>query len=328
MSATEETPRIFAAFNGGKASLSELSLALHEEQKAAWPELREGYAGLSALKKRLIEEGDVSVVVQCNPMRIKSSGAEVDPASVLARPCFLCGPNLPPVQRGIIWRRRFLVLCNPAPIFPFHFTVSHLEHRPQLLMSALPSFLQLAKDFQPTFALLYNGPRCGASAPDHLHFQAVPQAAIPFLKDKIPGKKLLRKRSNGISLFTVKKGEHPVMIAEGREKDALSVLLKRIIKAMKKVLSTNDEPMMNLLCKYGEGKWEVVIFPRRKHRPDAFFKSGKDRLLISPGAVDMGGLLIMPREGDFHRLNAAVIKGIFREVSLPRKTVEEIIAAL
>ena len=97
---------------------------------------------------------------------------------------------------------------------------------------------------------------------------------------------------------------------------------------MKKGNSSNDEPMMNLFCMYNEGTWEVVIFPRRKHRPDAFFKAGKDRLVISPGAVDMGGLLIVPREEDFTRLDAAAIKGIFREVSLPHETVEEILSAL
>jgi hypothetical protein len=328
MSAAQKAPKLFASFNGGKASLSKLSLALLEEQKKAWPELREGYVRLTALKKRRIKADDVSVVLQCNPLRIKSSGAEVDPATIIARPCFLCVHNLPPVQQGILWRRRFLVLCNPAPIFPFHYTISHLEHRPQSLIQVLPFFLQLAKDFQPSFALLYNGPRCGASAPDHLHFQAVPKAAIPFLKDKIPGEMLLRKQTDGVTLFTAKKGESPVMIVAGRDKDALVVFLRKIIKAMKKVLSTNDEPMMNLYCTYGERRWVVCIFPRRKHRPDAFFKTGKDRLLISPGAVDMGGLLILPREEDFTRLDAAAVKGIFREVSLPHTIVEEVIAAL
>lgn len=329
MNESSNDRRIFARFNGGKASLPELSLALLEEQKTAWKDLREGYGRLASLMERQIEEGDFSVIFQYNPQRVISAGANIDPAAIKARPCFLCGRNLPYAQKAILYRKKFLILCNPAPIFPFHFTIAHIEHIPQLLSRALPSFLQLAKDFLPSFALLYNGPRCGASAPDHLHFQAVPKAPVPILNDGCTGgKKVLRKETGGVRLFKTEGREIPVIIVEGRSKSDVVAFVRRIIKAMKQVFSTPAEPMMNLFCLYDEGKWEVVMFPRSKHRPDVYFKSGKDRLLISPGAVDMGGLVIITRKEDFYRLDAAAIRGIIREVSLPDEKVEEIIAAL
>jgi len=138
----------------------------------------------------------------------------------------------------------------------------------------------------------------------------------------------LRKETGGVRLFKTEGREIPVIIVEGRSKVSVVAFVRRIIKAMKQVFSTPAEPMMNLFCLYDGGKWEVVVFPRSKHRPGAYFKSGKDRLLISPGAVDMGGLVIITREEDFYRLDAAAIRGIIREVSLSDEKVEEIIAAL
>jgi hypothetical protein len=322
--------KIFASFNGGgKVSLPELALALLAEQKTARKDLREGYERLTALKERRVEEGNFSVILQYNPQRIKSSGADIDPAAIKLRPCFLCGQNLPPAQKAILYRRQFLVLCNPAPIFPHHFTVSHIKHIPQALSRYLPFFLQLAKDFQPSFALLYNGPQCGASAPDHLHFQAVPKAAVPVLNDGCAGgKKILRREESGVRLFKIDRMEAPFIIVEGQSKASVVAFVRKISKAAKLILSLSHEPMMNLFCAYDEGKWEVAIFLRSKHRPDAYFRSGKDRRLISPGAVDMGGLVIVTREEDFYHLDASAVRGILQEVSLPDNKVEEIITAL
>jgi hypothetical protein len=321
--------KIYAFFNGSaKSSLPELCLALLAQQKTAWPQLRDGYAGLMSLKERIIREGDLTVALQCNPQRSKSTGADVDPDAIKARPCFLCGENRPEVQQAILYRRKFLVLCNPWPIFPWHFTISHIEHIAQSLIRALPAFLQLAKDFHPGFVLLYNGPECGASAPDHLHFQAVPKAAIPILKDRFDaGKKPLRK-TGGVFLFQTESGERSAMIVAGADKKELVAFLRRIFRAMKNVLHLSDEPMMNLFCLYEKGKWRVVIFPRLKHRPDAYYQSGDDRILVSPGAVDMGGVLVLPREQDFYRLEAAAIRKLFREVSLPEEKLEEIVAVI
>jgi diadenosine tetraphosphate (Ap4A) HIT family hydrolase len=320
--------RIYASFNGGAtASLPELVCAMLDRQKIAWPQLQAGYAALDAIQVRRIEEGNDSVILQCNPQRIKSAEADIDPVSIKTRSCFLCQENLPDVQQAIVYRRKYMVLCNPFPIFPLHFTIAHIEHTPQALSRALPSFLQLAKDFHPDLALLYNGPESGASAPDHLHFQAVPKAAIPALNDGAAGRKRVLKQGS-VSLFRTITGERPAMIVEGKDKRELIAFIRRIIGAMKRFVSSPNEPMMNLFCRYEGGRWQVMIFPRKKHRPDAYYKSGAERILVSPGAVDMGGLLVLPRIEDFHRLDAASLRDIFREVSLSEESIEKIAAAI
>lgn len=322
--------RIYASFNGGgKAALPELCQSLLEEQKTSWQELRDGYDGLTLVKERRIQEGDFSVALQCNPQRIKSAVADIDPAAIKARPCFLCWGNLPEAQKALLYRRRYLILGNPFPIFASHFTIAHVDHIPQSLLRALPSLLQLAKDFKPDFALLYNGPQCGASAPDHLHFQAIPKAAVPVLKDKGAEKnRILKKETGGVRLFKALRDGAPFLIVEGQDKREMAAFLRRLIRAMKRLFSSTNEPMMNLFCLYEGAAWRAVVFPRSRHRPDVYFKSGDDRIIISPGAVDMGGLLIVPREEDFTRLDAATILNILREVSLSDEMIEKITAAI
>ncbi len=319
--------RIFASFDGDEGvSLAGLAHSLLDRQKEQWPQLRLGYAALEAVRVRRIEEGDFTVVLQHNPVRMNSTGANVDPAAIKARPCFLCNENLPEAQQAVAYRRNWFVLCNPYPIFSGHFTIAHSEHIPQAIGGAWSSCLHLARDFQPDYALLYNGPECGASAPDHLHFQAVPKTAIPVLDDKIYARKKALSKDKG--LFMTTEGERPAMIVEGGDEHRLVAFLRRIAAAMGDPSSAPREPMMNLLCLYGEGKWRVFLFPRCKHRPEAYYRAGDGQILVSPGAVDMAGLLIVPREEDFVRLDAASVRNIYREVACPGAWIETIAAAL
>ena len=76
------------------------------------------------------------------------------------------------------------------PVFSPHFTVSHLDHRPQAIAEQIDAFLRLMADFGSGWTVLYNGPRCGASAPDHLHFQAVPSGQMPIEKEILEKKRL------------------------------------------------------------------------------------------------------------------------------------------
>ena len=329
MDKSDDRQGIFAVFNGcGKVSLTELSLSLLTQQKAAWSELRLGYDALAFLKQRRIQVGDATVVLQCNPRRIKSTGAVLDPASIRARPCFLCRENLPEAQKGILYRDKFLVLCNPAPIFPAHFTIALIEHIPQSLIMHLPSLLDMAKDFSPDLALLYNGPRSGASAPDHLHFQAFIRASIPDIDDAVFDKRQVRKGTRDTLLLSTTNGERPAILVEGTDRHAMERCLIQIIDAMRRVLAVTDEPMLNLFCLYDGAKWRVVIYPRRRHRPDVFYKLGEEQIFITPGAVEMGGLLVLPREEDYERLDAHIIREIFLDVALEQDRVEEIISAV
>ncbi len=319
-----KTNRIVAAFPRNDASLPDLADALLAGQKAAWPLLGAGYAALQEVRERVISEGDVRITLQHNPKRINSTGANMDPGAINRRPCFLCAPNLPAEQRAIRYRRRYLILCNPYPIVPRHFTIAFREHRPQSLRGALPSFLRLAKDFHPDFAVLYNGPSCGASAPDHLHFQALPKAAIPALHEGTYGKQMLAAGRDG-ALYQRSGRQPPALIIEGSDETRLTALVRRVMKALGKALSVTGEPtgepMVNLFCVYQGGAWLVIIFPRRAHRPAVYHETGAKRIVVSPGAVDMGGLVILPRTEDFSRLDAPLLRGIFRDVSLSEREI-------
>lgn len=323
--------RIYTTFDGSsKASLPELSLALLARQQLIWPQLRAGYAALDARLERRLSAGDLAIMLQCNPQRIVSTQADIAPGAVKARPCFLCSANLPARQQAILYYGQFLVLCNPFPIVSRHLTIAHREHRPQSLHGILPTFLQLARDFQPDYALLYNGPQSGASAPDHLHFQALPKASIPVLNE---GKKHITKlwEKNGVSFCKKIDGARTALLVEGADAKAVAAFIRILIQAMQRVQPAplqQIEPMLNLLCLYEEGGWRVTIFPRQKHRPAAYYKSGAEQIIVSPGAVDMGGLLILPREGDYHRLDAALLMNIFQEISIGEEFVDTIVAAL
>jgi ribosomal protein S18 acetylase RimI-like enzyme len=315
-------------------SLPGLCLDLLSEQKKSWLDLRKGYESLKDIKERDLPCGGFSVRLQYNPGRIKSSLAGVGEKNAKELRCFLCLDNLPEGQKGILHRSEYLILCNPMPVFSSHFTISHLDHRHQAIAEHIETLLQLMADFGPGWMVLYNGPKCGASAPDHLHFQVGPSGQMPIEKEIRKKKRLaLMRRVDGVLLYRVRDLGREVIILEGNDPMAMQGAFKGFLNSLKKVLLLNEEPMMNIAgfykdSKREERKWRLVIFPRRKHRPDAFFRKGDTRVVVSPGVIDMGGVLITPVEKDFDRLDAAAVEGIYREVSLEGKIVERVFDAL
>jgi hypothetical protein len=215
------------------------------------------------------------------------------------------------------------------PIFSSHFTVSHIDHRPQIIDEHIQTFFQLLADFGSDWTILYNGPKCGASAPDHFHFQAGPSGEMPIEKEIREGKNLtLLRRVDGVLLYRARDLGREVIILEGDDSTAIERAFNNYLTALKEILLLDEEPMMNIAGFYEERKWRLVTFPRRKHRPDVFSKDGDARVVVSPGVIDMGGLLITPVKRDFERLDASVVEAIYREVSLDRKTVGSAIDAM
>jgi diadenosine tetraphosphate (Ap4A) HIT family hydrolase len=323
--------RIFASFDGSHddPDLSGLCLDLLAQQKICWPLLRDAYAAQASAQVREISANGFSVKLQFNPRRIISSAAAVDPASISRRPCFLCVENLPEAQKGILYRQTYLILCNPAPIFPQHYVVSNRRHIPQSIENNMAAFLLLAKDFGSGLSVFYNGPRCGASAPDHLHFHVVPSDMMPIEKEiREDRNKILIRRLEGASILTLMSLSRPIIIVEGKELRSVETALRMAVTAMQETLPASDEPMMNLLCAYDGTQWRVLIIPRRKHRPEAYYREGEERILISPGMVDMGGLIITPVEKDFNAIDAEQIENIFKEVSMDDDTFAKIMATL
>ena len=320
--------KIYTTFNGGK-NLAGFCHELLSEQKNAWPDLQVGYESLKDIRARDLPCRGFSVRLQYNPGRIKSSTADVAEKNRAERQCFLCLDHLPQGQKGILYRGDYLILCNPMPVFSSHFTVSHLDHRLQAIAEHVDTFLQLTTDFGPGWVILYNGPKCGASAPDHLHFQAAPSGQMPIEKETREEKRLtLMKQVDGVLLHRMRDLGREAILLEGDDLMAVDRALKGFLDALEKVLPIDEEPMINIAGFYEESKWRLLIFLRQKHRPDAFFRNGDDRIVVSPGAIDMGGVLITPVEKDFHRLDGASVEDIFREVSLDGQTVERAINAM
>jgi hypothetical protein len=311
ISETELAPFVNGNTQAGKAH------ALLEQQKGVWELLRNGYDTLRTVRTRAFEFDGFQIKVQFNPGRLTSTVAKVDAASIKVRKCFLCTENLPPAQRGIPCDGEYLVLCNPFPIFPEHFTISSVRHTPQLIRDSFAALLQLTRDLGSRYTVFYNGPRCGASAPDHLHFQAGNRSHLPIdaeydlVKEKL-GSRLVRSGVLRAYAFEDYLRRHVAF----ESPDA--TLLQRAFGALYEVLQdggpAGEEPMMNILGFYTNGEWRIHVFPRAKHRPAFYFKEGDEKLLISPAAVELGGICTTPREQDFERVTREHIMEMYYEV--------------
>ena len=325
------SPKVFSRFNTADniGTLPKMCIELFTQQRSVWSQMNKGYADLEFVKTREIICNGFTVKVQFNPKRIISTGANTDPQAIKERECFLCLEHLPEQQKGILYRNEYLVLCNPVPIFQKHFTISNTRHTPQNFESSIDVMLDLARDLSPDFTVFYNGPRCGASAPDHLHFQASPRRAIPVESDAVDVKR--RKRlyyRDHVAGFTLLNYDRPVILIESTDRQRLLEFIHKMIIKWKGILHLSEEPMMNVLCSYQEELWRLIVFLRCKHRPDLYFKSGDERLLISPAAVDIGGLIVTPLEKDFLRIDAKLIEDVFSEVSEKQEIVTKILEAL
>lgn len=320
--------KIHTRFDTGQ-NLPERCDDLLTEQKMGWIDLRRGFESLEDIRMREVHCKRFSVRLQYHPGRIRSTTAGVGDTKENERPCFLCLDQLPEAQRGILYRNEFLILCNPMPVFPSHFTVSHLDHRHQAITEHIATFLHLIACLGRSWVVLYNGPRCGASAPDHLHFQIVPSGQMPIEKEILEKKRyLMVKKLEGVFIYRIRGLGREVTLLEGGEPAAMESALKNYLTALKRVLNIDGEPMINIAGLYGGTTFRLLLFPRRKHRPDAFFRRGEERIVVSPGAIDMGGLLITPVEKDFKRLNETTVESIYREVSLEADRVKSALRAM
>ena len=323
--------KLLATFEGGESSrdLPGLCLDLLSEQQESWDDLRDSCESFKEITERSVDCRGFSVRLQHNPRRIKSSMANAGLKNHNGRRCFLCLDHLPPGQKGILYRGEYLILCNPMPILSSHFTVSHLDHRFQAIDEHIGTFLELMVDLGSGWTVLYNGPKCGASAPEHLHFQAARSGRMPIEKEIREETRLtMVKELDGVLLYRARDLGREVIVIEGSDPIAVERVFNGFLNGLQNALLLNEEPMINIVGLYEERKWRLIVFPRRKHRPDVFFKEGVDRVVVSPGAIDMGGLLITPVEKDFERLDTAAVENIYKEVSLDGKTVRRAIDAI
>jgi len=295
----------------------DLASSAHElliEQQGEWPMLKRGYESLASARTRQIELEGFTVTLQYNPGRIASSSAKVEPKSIAKRKCFLCRENLPPEQRGIDFGD-YLILANPFPIFPEHFTIAHKQHTPQRIYDNFPAMLDLAKALGSRYTLFYNGPKCGASAPDHLHFQAGTKNFLPIEREyeqlKQPlfeddARRVYRSAPAQIRNFTG---------VESSDREAIAETFPALYAAHE-TTKHGEEPMMNILLNFGADQWRAILFYRARHRPSFYFAEGDKKLLLSRAAVELGGVCTLPIECDFDRISRQQIVQMYTEVCL------------
>lgn len=268
----------------------------HRRQVADWPLARENYAALAGIDTKELAVGNVVWRVQFNPARAVSASAKTDREAIAARPCFLCGANRPPEQRVLASERGYEVLVNPFPVFPLHFTIASERHEPQKLVSdGWKRFLDMIAfaDMMRGMVVFYNGPRCGASAPDHLHFQAVPAEMLPMFGDG----------------WTMPLRHYRFLAVDQCEAVAE---MERVCRSIGWEYGA-EEPMMNVYAIANGRGVEVTVVPRRAHRPSCY-GSGEGEMLVSPAAVECAGVMITPRRIDLDGMNSMKLKEILWEV--------------
>ena len=295
-------------------------------QLEVWEAAAQRFRDLQNVQVRSLDDGD-EWRVQFNPARMVSTGASIDNKSIAERPCFLCAKNRPQEQMTKRVDQRYELLINPFPILPVHFTIPALQHQPQRILSNYVEMHRLLEQY-PDLMVFYNGPRCGASAPDHMHFQAGTSGVLP-LQQAWP--RLSRELDVLFSLNTeeyiaqIRDYACPAFLIRSISPYGDEQLFRRLYQVMEK---QDDEPMMNIVAWRNGTEYLSVVFPRRKHRPDCYYADGADKLMVSPGAIDMAGLVITPRKEDFERLTTARIQTILQEICITPEQVQQMRAKL
>lgn len=312
----------------GKADIMEDSSIsrFFNRQLEVWTDARHRFRDLKHVETRQFSD---QLKLQWNPARIVSTGAKIDKKTLGERPCFLCDKNCPKEQMSKQIDEKFHLLVNPFPILPVHFTIPARKHQPQLIYKnygEMHRFISLHSDLM----VFYNGPKCGASAPDHLHFQAGTNGILPLQTN---WQRLSRNLTDIISLndeekiSVVRDFIVPAFVIISKSAESDEALFRRLYKAMPQ-RGDETEPMMNIISWRKGEEFISVVIPREKHRPEAYFAEGDAQFVVSPGALDMSGLIITPREEDFRKLTEEKALSLLQECGVSEEKMNAIIAKL
>lgn len=305
-------------------------LRFFNRQLEKWDDTRKRYHELLQVQTRELSYGDNIIMVQHNPARIVSTGADISKKSIAKRPCFLCKENRPEEQVAKSMDDKFQILVNPFPILPVHFTIPMKSHSPQNIRNNYGEIYRILTAY-PTVMVFYNGPRCGASAPDHMHFQAGMGGKLPLMKDwqrlSHDLKPLIScDDDNWLALMT--SFICPAFVIKSNDAAHGEELFAKLYNAMP-VNEGDTEPMMNILAWTDNDSFCSVIIPRTKHRPDCYTAEDENaRMLVSPGALDMAGLIITPRHEDFERITPEQAAGIISECGATEDMIKHTVSAL
>ena len=286
---------------------------LFKSQVETWPRLARGIQGLALAQTRPVQIDWFQVFIRHIPHRAVSTTAAVDPVSISKRPCFLCAGNLDPEERGIPFGQHYVFYFNPFPIVDRHLSIVHREHGHQHIAGEIGNFLDIAAAL-PGYFMIYNGPQCGASAPDHMHFQAGLRNLFPIEKDAAS--------MGGIAIRSYARN---VLVFRDWDRTRLIDKMNRAIELLMEVTGKRPEPLINIAAFHHNHEWTIYLFPREKHRPNVYYTG---ELTVSPGTIDLCGIFVAPFEKDFKRILGNDIAAIYREVTLQDPMFDEVAAKL
>ena len=295
--------------------------AFFTHQLDTWDEIRQRYEALKHVGLKQLGHRQL----QYNPARMVSTGAQIDRQTIAQRACFLCEKNRPEEQLTIDLGDDFELMVNPFPVLPMHFTIVRKTHVSQTILENYTEIHRLLELF-PELFVFYNGPMSGASAPDHMHFQAGIGQELPLmtvLRKLEKELQVLIKQGNGSSLSMFNSASFKAFVIKSKAQETEMTLFKQLYAAMP-VREGEKEPRMNIVAWRDGSEDVIVVLPRDNHRPACYFEEGDRRMVISPGALDMAGLIITPREEDFNRMSEDKLISILKEVSIKEKDMKNI----
>ena len=319
-----EVDKLKEYLNG--SSIAAKAKALFLQQVDNWSLAKKNYSDLNFVKQKTFQFDGFKIKVQFNQGRIVSSSAKVDESSIMERPCFLCVNNLPTEQRGLECNKEFIILVNPFPIFLEHFTIPQIEHKPQQIHENIRAMFTIVKELGCEYSLFYNGPKCGASAPDHMHFQASKKNVMPIETeiDYIYKNSKTLVDTNSTKVLAVTNYLRNLFLIETNDIGSGVREFQKLYSYIKEAVSSEEEPLLNIVATYSD-KWRVYVFPRKVHRPKQYFLDGDEKILLSPASVDFGGLMITPREEDFNKITKEDLIDIFAQTTIDEKKVTIVI---
>lgn len=289
---------------------------LYQQQLQSWPMANKHYKHLETIDSKTIQVDDFKFEIFFNEARARSTCADLSKKAIEKRPCFLCLSALPNEERGYTILDKYLILINPYPIYSRHLTISDLKHIPQQIENRITDMLEISKKLSG-FTIFYNGPQCGASAPDHFHFQAAKKGNLPTDTeiDKLKTKRKYLLKEEQITIFKIDNYLRETIVFESDDKEPIDYFFTKTLEQLPFDKASN-EVKLNVLASYVNNHYRLILFPRKEQRPSCFYKSGEEQLMVSPASVEFGGSFVTPRAVDFHKIGPKHMLEIFTEVSL------------
>ena len=302
------------------------------DQLSRWPLACDNFRALKNVQVREVEVGGLKVKLQFNPARMVSSAAKLNKEDIAKRRCFLCRENRPAEQIMMKFEgrkgKKYHILVNPYPIFPDHLVIAMNRHTDQSIWQRYVDMLDLARKY-PDFTFFYNGPRSGASAPDHHHFQGAPEGLMPLENDVdamiAAGSQDMEYLTSvqDADLYHYKKFTRGIFVLRAQTSKSAAKMLYRLLDCAD-IPEGEHEPLINLFTYYRDGEFRSIVIFRSRHRSHHYFSDGPDHLTMSPGCADMAGVFIVPVEDEFDKITPELLVEMLDEVTVPAEEEERI----